>query len=91
MRKAFEGKVFGSVQGVGFRYFTRETAEELGLTGWVRNMPDGTVEFRAEGSKDALEELIRRLKQGPVSGRVEKLNGDWFAATGSFLRFDIEP
>ena len=60
----------GRVQGVGFRYFTRKTARRLGLCGFVRNLPDGTVEAAAEGSDEALEGLEQSLRQGPPGSRV---------------------
>lgn len=70
-------RVHGRVQGVGFRWWTRKTADELGLSGSVRNVPDGTVEIRAAGPADALAELERRLQSGPRSAvvrRVERLD-----------------
>jgi len=57
--------VRGKVQGVGFRYFVERCAEELGLSGWVRNLADGRVEVYAVGSKDQLATLNSRLWQGP--------------------------
>ena len=61
-------KVFGSVQGVFFRYTTRKVAQRLGLDGYVKNLPDGTVYIEAEGSEDKLYELLEFSKkgQGPV-------------------------
>lgn len=63
--------VTGDVQGVGFRAWTRDVARELGLTGWVRNHPAGTVEAHLEGSGSALSRMMERLAQGPGSGRVD--------------------
>lgn len=57
--------VRGKVQGVGFRYFVERTANELGLSGWVRNLDDGRVEVYAAGTKDQLAALNGRLWQGP--------------------------
>jgi acylphosphatase len=57
--------VRGKVQGVGFRYFVERTADELGLSGWVRNLDDGRVEVYATGTKDQLAALNGRLWQGP--------------------------
>lgn len=68
-RKAF--LVEGRVQGVGFRWWTKRTADELGLGGTVRNRRDGRVELHAAGSRKALEELARRLRRGPPAARVE--------------------
>ena len=56
---------------VGFRAFVLERAEDLGLRGTVRNRPDGTVECLAEGPRDAIDNLLRLLRDGPVSARVE--------------------
>lgn len=72
-------RVRGRVQGVGFRWWTRQTADRLGLGGSVRNCRDGTVEVRAAGSGEALEELARALRSGPSSARVhavEELEAD---------------
>jgi acylphosphatase len=62
--------VRGSVQGVGFRWFARELAESLGLSGWVRNREDGSVELEVEGSTDSLDEFERRLRTGNPSAIV---------------------
>lgn len=62
--------VAGRVQGVGFRWFTKETADELGLNGWVRNRMDGTVEAEAEGTEAALDEFVERLRTGNPAARV---------------------
>ncbi len=91
MGKAFIGVVSGRVQGVGFRYFTRDLAQELKVQGWVRNLPDGQVEFHVEGPEDAVEELLLRLKQGPVSGRVDRMVGDWLPSPQGFGHFEIRP
>lgn len=60
----------GRVQGVGFRFFTQRTAARLGLTGWVRNLPDGQVESEAEGDLDSLTALESALRQGPRGALV---------------------
>ncbi len=62
--------VRGCVQGVGFRYHTRARAEELGVVGWVRNLPDGAVEAWIEGPQGAVEALLRWLSAGPPSAVV---------------------
>jgi acylphosphatase len=81
--------VRGHVQGVSFRYYTQETALGLGLTGWVRNLPDGGVEVTAEGSRAALDQLLTFLCRGPVAARVAEVQTDWAAASGEFNLFDI--
>lgn len=62
--------VSGLVQGVAFRYHTRVLARELGLRGWVRNLPDGRVEVWAEGERAELERLVAWLRHGPPSAQV---------------------
>ena len=63
--------VTGRVQGVFFRSWTREQARELGVTGWVRNCPDGRVDAHVEGDEAAVQQLLERLRRGPPSARVE--------------------
>jgi acylphosphatase len=67
-------RVRGRVQGVGFRYFVWREAEALAVDGWVRNMVDGSVEVLADGSRQKLEELERRLEEGPRSSRVASVS-----------------
>jgi len=62
--------VEGFVQGVGFRWFVRATAEHLGLRGYVKNLRDGNVEVYAAGSQKKLEELRSKLEKGPLGARV---------------------
>ena len=81
--------VRGVVQGVGFRYFVYRQAALLGLTGWTRNRPDGTVEIAAEGSRAQLEGLIKEVRVGPRSARVSDVQVDWREATGNYQTFDI--
>jgi len=82
--------VSGVVQGVGFRYFTLRIARELGLKGFVRNLPDGRVEVVAEGDKEALARLIDKLHVGPWLARVESVDVRWEEYKGEFDSFDIE-
>ena len=63
-------RVSGRVQGVGFRYFVWREAASLGLTGWVRNMADGSVESLAAGAPQTLERFKQRLEEGPRSSSV---------------------
>jgi len=63
--------VFGKVQGVGYRYATVDTASQLGLSGWVRNLPDSRVEAVFEGSREVVEEMIRWCYQGPPAAMVK--------------------
>ena len=84
-----EIRVTGTVQGVAFRWHTRARARELGLVGWVRNLPDGRVHLLAEGPREDLERLLLWCRQGPPSARVRELAPRWSAATGEFDGFRI--
>ena len=67
----------GRVQGVGFRYFVVRRGESLGLSGWVRNRPDGAVEAEAEGPRTALERLVEAVGRGPTGARVTGVDREW--------------
>jgi acylphosphatase len=79
----------GRVQGVGFRFFTKEQAQKLGLTGWVRNTFDGDVEAYAEGLKEDLEFWLVNLQRGPGSAFVTNIQKDWSPAQGKFRKFQV--
>ena len=79
--------VHGRVHGVNFRYYTVGTAQRLGLTGWVANRWDGTVETVAEGPRDALDEFRAFLHQGSPSAFVQRVDDEWETPTGEFKRF----
>ena len=64
--------VRGNVQGVGFRYFARQRAQVHGVSGFVRNQPDGSVELHAEGTAEALRAFESDLRRGPSFGRVDE-------------------
>ena len=81
--------VSGRVQGVFFRYFTKENAQRLALSGWVRNTKDGKVELVAEGESDDLEKLIDKLKEGPQMAMVKDLDVKWEDPTGEFDNFVV--
>ena len=66
-------RITGRVQGVGFRWFTREEARRLGLSGWVMNRPDGAVEVAAGGEASSIERLRRALEVGPAGADVERV------------------
>lgn len=80
--------VAGRVQGVGFRFFAERTARDLGVRGWVKNLPDGRVESVAEGDPDAVNRYLERLREGPRSGRVTNLLVEETTWTG-FASFEI--
>ena len=67
-------KVSGRVQGVGYRYFTESTARKSGVTGWVRNMPDGRVEAEIQGESDELRYFLAQLRKGPALSRVKDID-----------------
>ena len=82
--------VYGRVQGVFFRDFVFRRAAELGLTGYVRNLPGGrTVEVQAEGEKKQLEKLVSYLKEGPPAARVNEVVTSWSEYTGNYSGFNI--
>jgi len=81
--------VHGLVQGVAFRHHTCRRAEELGVCGWVRNLPDGSVEGTFEGDEIAVRAMVEWCRSGPPAARVERLdirNESW---TGAFSGFSI--
>jgi len=73
MSRCLRVMVHGRVQGVGFRYYTRLEAERLGLTGWVRNLADGTVEVQICGGREALSTMCAWLRHGPVTANVRDI------------------
>lgn len=73
MRQARRIVISGRVQGVGFRWFAHEAAVREGVTGWVRNLPDGRVEAVVEGEADAVTRMERALRSGPRGARVERV------------------
>ena len=85
----FTGVVSGRVQGVGFRYFVARAARGLGLSGYVRNLPDGTVEVAAAGDRAALESMAALLEQGPPGAVVEAVNLDWSSPAEVGGSFDV--
>lgn len=79
----------GRVQGVWYRESMRREAERLGITGWVRNRADGTVEAVVHGSPEAVEAMVRWARRGPEHALVESL--DVTEATGTFAAFEKRP
>lgn len=80
--------VTGRVQGVGFRMWTAGKSRALGLSGWVRNRPDGTVEAVAEGPADILDTWLRLLRDGPPMAYVESVDETFEAPTGESAAFE---
>jgi acylphosphatase len=90
MSSAVHIVVEGLVQGVGFRWFAARKAQALGLSGFVRNMYDGTVEVVAEGDRPLIEEYLRDLKIGPRSAHVTTLRISWNDPTFQYPGFVIK-
>ena len=89
MNRRVEAIVFGYVQGVSFRYYTRREAERLQLNGWVANQYDGTVKVVAEGTQDSLQELASFLLYGSPAARVDHVKINWLDATNEFSNFNV--
>lgn len=81
--------VEGRVQGVGFRYFVQAEAQQLNITGWVRNVDDDRVEVWAEGKQLDLTQLINSLQRGPSAAYVSDVQVEWETPKGSYLGFQI--
>lgn len=79
----------GQVQGVNFRAYTARKGRELGLTGWVRNRSDGSVETVAEGERAALQSFLDFLHVGSPSAKVTNVDVTWQMATGEFDDFRV--
>ncbi|MEE9614893.1 MAG: acylphosphatase [Thermodesulfobacteriota bacterium] len=82
--------VEGLVQGVFFRARTAETANRHGVTGWVRNNPDGTVEALIEGEEGSVKDVVEWCRKGPQGARVTGMNTRWEEYTGEFDDFSIQ-
>lgn len=81
--------VTGLVQGVSFRREIAYLARQLSISGWVRNLPDDSVEVVAEGDKDGLDKLIQFCRVGPLGARVRNVGVHWFDFKGEFRGFRI--
>lgn len=89
MRKRLSVFWSGRVQGVGFRYTTESVALGLGVTGWVRNLPDGRVEAVAEGPEKTLKVFLERIASGPMKGYIRGVEIHWGQPAGEFDDFQI--
>jgi acylphosphatase len=81
----------GRVQGVGFRFFAEDVATREGLHGYVRNLPDGTVEAYVEGAAEAVERFERAIHRGPAGARVERVEVTPMLPSGRYTGFSIRP
>lgn len=88
MKKAVHVYYSGQVQGVGFRYTARHMAKSLGLTGWVKNLPDGQVELLAEGEESVLKELLDSIRTELGYYRFDEA-ADWQPAGDEYKAFEI--
>jgi len=82
-------RVTGRVQGVGFRHFTRQTARRLGVHGWVRNEPDGSVRLEVEGDPAAVAQLVEAAREGPGTARVEQVTTEDRAVMNDSTPFSV--
>jgi acylphosphatase len=88
-QRRLEALVHGWVQGVGFRWRTRDVARRLGLQGYVRNRPDRTVEVVAEGPESVLRQLLSFLEVGPTGALVERVDTTWLPASYRLRGFEV--
>ena len=79
----------GRVQGVGFRHFTKVNAEEVGVYGWVKNLPDGRVEAVFAGPIDHIREMVNRCERGPGASRVDDIDVTVEEAEEEFEQFEV--
>lgn len=90
MKKSLQILVSGRVQGVAFRYSTRQRATKLGLTGYVRNLYDGRVEIVAEGEENSLKNLLAWAYHGPPGAYVVRVEYEWSQGKNNFPSFIIK-
>ena len=90
MEERLHVKIEGTVQGVFFREKTKEKAIELGLTGWIKNNPDGSVEAVFEGEEKNLRKMLAFCQEGPPDAVVDTVEEEWEDNTGEFYTFDFE-
>ncbi|MCM8821082.1 MAG: acylphosphatase [Candidatus Omnitrophica bacterium] len=81
--------ISGRVQGVGFRFYTRDIALETGVKGWVKNKYDGTVEVVAEGKQEEIDKFLKKLKEGYLGRNISRTEEREEPYTGEFTSFEI--
>lgn len=89
MVKRLHIRVYGRVQGVGFRFAAARKAKELGLKGWVRNCDDGCVETEVEGEEEAVEKYQRWCKKGSMFARVKRVEEEFTESKEQYAEFQI--
>lgn len=89
MKKEVLCIVSGDVQGVFFRQFAKEKADSFDVTGYAKNLEDGTVEVVAQGDEAVLKNFLESISAGPENAQVESLNVSWGKPTEEFTQFDI--
>jgi acylphosphatase len=88
-RREVRARVYGNVQGVGFRIWARDEATSLGLAGWVRNEADGSVTTQIAGLEEAVSTMIERLRKGRSGASVSRVDVEELAAGNAFVGFRI--
>ena len=81
--------ISGKVQGVGFRFFVQQQAQELAINGWVSNKSNGDVEALTQGEKADLEQFIAKVKEGTTFSRVDNVNLEWMNKGEQYFGFEI--
>ncbi|MBN1644528.1 acylphosphatase [Candidatus Woesearchaeota archaeon] len=81
--------IYGEVQGVFFRAYVKKTADSIGIKGWVKNKINRSVEAIAEGSKEQLDEFLKKCSEGPQTAEVVEVRRSWEKSTGEFKSFEI--
>ena len=87
--KRLEARVFGFVQGVFFRSYVKHWAEQFGLKGYAQNMPDSSVEVIVEGEEKKLEQMLEKLRLGPPTAAVERVDIKWDIPKKEFQKFEM--
>ena len=83
-------RIHGKVQGVGYRFFATRVARRMGLKGWVQNMRDGSVEVLVEGEKQAIDDWIEELREGPRFAEVTRIEQESKEFSGKLPDFDVK-
>ncbi|ADL07437.1 acylphosphatase [Thermosediminibacter oceani] len=89
MKRSARALIYGMVQGVGLRYSVHRKASQLGLTGFVKNLPDGSVELVVEGDEALIKDLLEYIKTGLRWARVDRIDVDWSEYEGKHRGFEI--